>query len=101
MQRGKQFGKTLGKPMIRKNDESEKYSTVSSHSVNQLNTLLSTINCSLMREHNIETIEDLIRLFLEQGQEKFTYILTHIFQIDGFIVKQINSILIEWAKNLT
>ncbi|CAF2740921.1 unnamed protein product [Rotaria sp. Silwood2] len=101
LHRGKQFGIALGEPMIRKYNENEQFSTKSFHSINELNRLLSKTNCLLMRQQNIESIEDLIRLFLEQGQQNFTEILINLFKVDPSIVKQINVILIKWAKKLT
>ena len=83
--------------MIRKYNKSEQ----SSHSINELNRLLSKTNCLLMRQQNIESIEDLIRLFLEHGQQNFTEIMINLFKVDPFIVEQINIILIKWAKKLT
>ncbi|CAF1022317.1 unnamed protein product [Rotaria sordida] len=97
LHRGKRFGRALGEPVIRKYNENEQ----SSHSINELNRLLSKTNCLLMRQQNIESIEDLIRLFLEQGQQNFTEIMINLFKVDPFIVEQINLILIKWAKKLT
>jgi hypothetical protein len=54
-----------------------------------------------MRKYKIESIEDLIRLFLEQGQENFTESMINLFKINPLIVEQINLILIKWAKQLT
>ncbi|CAF3352552.1 unnamed protein product [Rotaria sp. Silwood1] len=101
LHRGKQFGIALGKPMIRKYNENEEFPSKYSHSINELNRLLSKTNCLLMQQQNIESIEDLIRLFLEQGQKKFSEIMIDSFKVDPFIVEQINIILMKWAKSLT
>ncbi|CAF5116755.1 unnamed protein product, partial [Rotaria sp. Silwood1] len=101
LHRGKQFGIALGKPMIRKYNENEEFPSKYSHSINELNRLLSKTNCLLMQQQNIESIEDLIRLFLEQGQKNFSKIMIDSFKVDPFIVEQINIILMKWAKSLT
>ena len=44
LHRGKQFGISLGEPMIRK------YNKNSFHSINELNRLLSKTNCLLMQD---------------------------------------------------
>jgi hypothetical protein len=54
-----------------------------------------------MRQYKIESIEDLIRLFLEQGQQHFTELMIHLFKVNPVIVEQLNVILIKWAKQLT
>ncbi len=88
--------------MIRKYNENENLLINSSfHSIYELNRLLSKTNCLLMRQYKIESIEDLIRLFLEQGQENFTEYMINLFKINPLIVEQINVILIKWAKQLT
>jgi hypothetical protein len=88
--------------MIRKYNENENLLiNSSSHSIYELNRLLSKTNCLLMRQYKIESIEDLIRLFLEQGQENFTEYMINLFKINPLIVEQINLILIKWAKQLT
>ncbi|CAF1628920.1 unnamed protein product [Rotaria magnacalcarata] len=101
LHRGKQFGKTLGEPIARKYDENEECSTRSSHSINVLNRLLSKTSCLLMGQYNIQSIEDLIRLFLEHGQQNFTEIMINDFKVNSCVVEQINMILIEWARKLT
>jgi hypothetical protein len=85
--------------MIRKSDQNLLIN--SSHSINELNRLLSTTNCLLMREYQIETIEDLIRLFLQQGSNRFTELMIHLFQVNPLIVQQLNIILRQWAKQWT
>ncbi len=88
--------------MIRKYTENENLgSNSSSHSINQLNRLLTKTNCLLMRQYKIESIEDLIRLFFEQGQEDFTKLMINLFKVNPLIVEQLNSILIKWSKQLT
>jgi hypothetical protein len=98
LHRGKQFGIALGEPMIRKYDELH---TNSSHSINELNRLLTKTNYLLMHQYKIESIEDLIRLFLDQGQDRFTELMINLFKVDPFIVEQFNIILVKWAGNLT
>lgn len=97
LHRGKQFGIALGEPMIRKHNENEN----SYHSINVLNRLLSKTSCLLMRQYKIESIEDLIRLFLEYGQQHFTELMINLFKIDPLIVEQLNIILLKWSRNLT
>jgi hypothetical protein len=87
--------------MIRKYNDNENRSIDSSHSINELNRLLSKKNFFLMRQYKIESIEDLIRLFLEQGQDHFTSLMINLFQVNPFIVEQLNKILINWTKQLT
>ncbi|CAF1389461.1 unnamed protein product [Adineta steineri] len=101
LQRGKQFGIALGEPMIRKNNENENLDINSSHSIDELNRLLTKTNCLLMQQYQIRTIEDLIRLFLEQGQYHFTDLMINSFKVDPFIVEQLNIILLKWVKTLT
>jgi hypothetical protein len=83
--------------MIRKFNENEN----SSHSIYELNRLLSKRNCLLMQQYKIESIEDLIRLFLEQGQVHFTKLMINLFKIDPLIVEELNRILLKWAKQFT
>ncbi|CAF1487466.1 unnamed protein product [Adineta steineri] len=101
LQRGKQFGIALGEPMIRKNNENENFDINSSHSIDELNRLLTKTNCLLMQQYKIETIEDLIRLFQEQGQYHFTDLMINSFKVDPLIVEQLNVILLKWVKTLT
>ncbi|CAF1446058.1 unnamed protein product [Adineta steineri] len=101
LQRGKQFGIALGEPMIRKNNGNENFDINSSHSIDELNRLLTKTNCLLMQQYQIQTIEDLIRLFLEQGQYHFTDLMINSFKVDPFIVEQLNVILLKWVKTLT
>ncbi|CAF3404634.1 unnamed protein product [Rotaria socialis] len=101
LHRGKQFGKTLGEPIARKYYENEECSTRSSHLINVLNRLLSKTSCLLMRQYNIQSIEDLIRLFLEHGQQNFTEIMINDFKVNSCVVEQINMLLIEWTRKLT
>ena len=101
LHRGDQFGIALGDLMVPKFHVHENQSICSSHSINKLNRLLSPRNCFLMRQYQIESIEDLIRLFLEQEEEQFTELMVHIFKVDRLIVKQLNLILLTWAKQLT
>jgi hypothetical protein len=90
LHRGEQFGIALGEPMIRKSNET--------HSINELNRLFSKMNCLLMQEYQIETIEDLIRLFLKHGQDQFTELMINRFKVNPFIVEQVNLVLHQWAK---
>ncbi len=87
--------------MIRKYNDNENLLINSPHSIYHLNRLLSKTNCLLMRQYKIESIEDLIRLFLEQGQQHFTELMIHLFKVNPVIVEQLNVILIKWAKQLT
>ena len=101
LRRGKQCSVELGEPMVRKVNDNEKFFTQSSHSINELNSLLSERTCSLMRQYRIESVEDLVRLFLEQGQQHFSGLMINLFKVNPFIVDQLNSILIKWARKLT
>lgn len=65
------------------------------HSIYELNRLLSKTNCLLMQQYQIETIEDLIRLFFEKGQEHFTKLMITLFKVNPFIVEQFNTILLK------
>jgi hypothetical protein len=98
LHRGKQFGIALGEPMKRKNTANENLPTNSSHSINELNRLLTKTNCLLMRQYKIESIEDLIRLFIDRGQHDFSKLLIKLFQVDPSIVEQLNTILIRWSR---
>jgi hypothetical protein len=51
-----------------------------------------------MQEYQIETIEDLIRLFLKHGQDQFTELMINRFKVNPFIVEQVNLVLHQWAK---
>ena len=99
--RGKQFGFALGEPLIRKINKNENSLINSSHSIDQLNRLLSKTNCFLMQQYHIESIEDLIRLYLDYGQEYFTQLMINLFKVHPSIVEQFNLILIKWAKQFT
>jgi len=101
LHRGQQFGIALGEPMIRKYSENKNPLINSYHSINELNRLLSKTNCLLMRQYNIESIEDLIRLFLEQEQDHFTELMINVFKVDPLIVEQLNLILLKWSRKLT
>jgi hypothetical protein len=101
LHRGQQFGIALGEPMIRKYSENENPLINSYHSINELNRLLSKTNCLLMRQYNIESIEDLIRLFLEQEQDHFTELMINVFKVDPLTVEQLNIILLKWSRKLT
>lgn len=68
LHRGRWLGASLGEPMIRK-----------FHSIHELQRLLSKASCLLLQQHQIQSIEDLIRLFLERGQCHFTELLTTRF----------------------
>ncbi|UJR26359.1 hypothetical protein I4U23_007692 [Adineta vaga] len=92
---GEHFGVSLGEPMIRKNNLHE------NHSINELNQLLSKTNCFLLQQYHIEFIEDLIRLYLEQGQDHFTALMINLFQVDPLIVQQLNNVLLKWVEKLT
>ncbi len=84
--RGEQFGIALGEPMIRK------LSIGSFHSINELDRLFSQANRFLMQQYRIESIEDLIQLYFQYGHNQFTELMVNRFQVNPFIVNQLNLI---------
>lgn len=93
LHRGPSFGLALGEPLIRRDD-------LNGHSIDVLDRLLSRATCRLMREHQIQTVEDLVRLFLVKGQDRFTELMVHFFHVDRWMVEQLSSILMNWANRL-
>ena len=96
LHRGERFGLALGEPMMRKFHVDEP-----SHSIDQFNRLFSPSTRFLMQQSQIQSIEDLIRLYLHHGEEHFTKLLIDHFQIDPTIVRQLTSTLLNWTKQLT
>ena len=84
--------------MKRKYNEDKNWPSDSFHSIDELNRLLSKTNCLLMRDHNIGSIEDLIQLFLDQGESRFTDLMVNLFKVDPFIIEKFNGILRRWSR---
>ncbi|CAF0751302.1 unnamed protein product [Adineta ricciae] len=101
LHRGEHFGVSLGKPMIRRCNSHVNYCKDDFHSIYQLNRLLSNSTCLLMQQYHIESIEDLIRLYLEHGSHHFTELLIKLFKVDSLIVQELTDILLEWTNKLT
>ena len=102
LHRGQRFGRALGEAMVRRSDTNGcVLAPTSSHPISTLNRLLTKTNCLLMQQHKIETIEDLIRLYLREGQDQFTDLMVQLFQVDPFITDQLNGALLNWVRKCT
>jgi hypothetical protein len=95
LHRGEQFGIALGEIMIRQPDQHACH-----HSIEQLDRLLSKRTCCLMRQHAIQTVEDLVRLFRSHGSHHFTHLMINLFDVDPWIVKQFVNILMHQSTTL-
>lgn len=98
LHRGERFGLALGEPMIRKFHLNENLPMTSSHPIDQFNRLFSPSTCFRLQQYHVQSIEDLIRLYLHHGEDRFTKLMIDIFKIDANIVRQINSTLLNWTK---
>lgn len=54
-----------------------------------------------MRQYQIETIEDLIRVYQNHDEEYFKQLLKQTFDINSEYVEELNELLRKWTNHLT
>ena len=87
--------------MIRKLNLNDNSSIYSFHSIHEFNRLFSHPTRQLMQQHQIKSIEDLIRLYFHHGEDDFTNLMLHFFRVDSNIVRQLNATLLNWTRQLS
>lgn len=97
LHRGEHFGKDLGDPMIRISDQPNECRC--QHPIEMLNPILTSSTCQRMRQYQIETIEDLLHLFLHQENNRFNQLMINYFHVDPLHLNELNTILMNWSKS--
>jgi len=53
-----------------------------------------------MRQYQIETIEDLVRIYGNHGEGYFDQLMKNTFEINAKYVEELKQILRQWTKHL-